>query len=151
MAFFNCLPTSRYAVSKGSEVLVSNFQLPAPPELRELFERRMRERVHAFVGLLGAPVMRRDLRVSVGGAEVVCHSKFFLHLHTCGGRRVETDLARGAKVYNVARFNFDSRAVKKRLTALAMRCAGFEDADRWGQTKSLNKILFNVVLVLRIH
>ncbi len=123
--------TMKYAVSKGSEVVVTNFQLPAPPELRDLFERRMRERIHAFVGLLGMPVMRKDMRVTVGGAEVVCHSKFFLHLHCSGGDEIESDLGRGVKMYNVARFEFDPGALRKRMAALVMRCAGFEDAERY--------------------
>jgi hypothetical protein len=31
-----------------------------------VFERQMTERVHAFVGLMGIPIMRRDYRVKLG-------------------------------------------------------------------------------------
>ena len=33
---------------------------------QDVFERQMTERVHAFVGLMGIPIMRRDYRVKLG-------------------------------------------------------------------------------------
>ena len=53
----------KQAVSKGQEVLVLNFSLEYPEILREVFERRMTERIHAFVGLMGIPILRKDFRV----------------------------------------------------------------------------------------
>ena len=53
----------KQAVTKGQEVLVLNFTLNFPEVLKEVFERRMTERIHAFVGLMGIPIMRRDFRV----------------------------------------------------------------------------------------
>ena len=61
----------KQAVTKGQEVLVLNFTLNFPEVLREVFERRMTERIHAFVGLMGIPIMRRDFRVSPNS--LVCY------------------------------------------------------------------------------
>ena len=41
-----------------------------------MFERRLTERIHAFVGLMGIPIMRKDFRVVMDNQEVVCHPKF---------------------------------------------------------------------------
>ena len=53
----------KQAVTKGQEVLVTNFTLDFPEMLKAVFERRMLERIHAFVGLMGIPIMRKDFRV----------------------------------------------------------------------------------------
>lgn len=59
----------KQAVTKGQEVLVLNFTLDFPEKLRAVFERRMLERIHAFVGLMGIPIMRKDFRVCYFSAE----------------------------------------------------------------------------------
>ena len=38
---------------------------------QDVFERQMTERVHAFVGLMGIPIMRRDYRVRLGDQVLV--------------------------------------------------------------------------------
>ena len=35
----------KFAVQKGSEVMVTNFRFPCPPPLKDLFERRLEEKV----------------------------------------------------------------------------------------------------------
>jgi hypothetical protein len=76
------LEVLKQAVTKGQEVLVLNFSLDFPEMLREVFERRMIERIHAFVGLMGIPILRKDFRVSIGQDELICNLKFKLILHT---------------------------------------------------------------------
>jgi hypothetical protein len=116
----------KYAVVKGSEVLVTNFHLPYPPELADLFERNMSERVHAFIGLIGVPYIRKDNRVIIDGQEVICHSKFFLTLHSRAEMYIVGALT---KHFNIVRFDFIEEALLSMLSKLAMKATRYERVD----------------------
>ena len=72
----------KQAIAKGQEVLIINFSTDYPENLRDVFEKRMQERIHAFVGLMGIPIMRKDLRVVLDDQELVCNPKFKLIFHS---------------------------------------------------------------------
>ncbi len=113
-------------------MLITNFHLPYPADLRDIFERRMKESVHAFVGLIGIPYIRKDNRVVIGGEEVICHSKFHLSLHTR-----EALTARGlAKSFNLVRYDFDEQAILKRLCSLSMQATRYERAQEHAQMEA---------------
>ena len=121
----NLVETLRHAVTKGQEVLVTNFHLPYPPTLADIFERKLKERVHAFVGLIGVPYLRKENRVAIGGQEVTCHSKFLLAIHTRADMEVVGHLT---KHFNIVRFEYGETALLKRLTELSMLAVGYENA-----------------------
>ena len=50
--------------------------------LGDVLERQFTERIHAFVGLMGIPIMRKKFRVVMDSQEVVCHPNFRLIFHT---------------------------------------------------------------------
>ena len=53
----------KLSINKGQEVLIHSFDVEKVPiGLIDVFHRRMTERIHAFVGLMGIPIMRKDLR-----------------------------------------------------------------------------------------
>ena len=55
----------KLSINKGQEVLIHSFDVEKVPiGLIDVFHRRMTERIHAFVGLMGIPIMRKDLRYS---------------------------------------------------------------------------------------
>ena len=70
----------KQAITKGQEVLVLNFTLDFPEMFRAVFERRMLERIHAFVGLMGIPIMRKDFRVSTKALNRPINlNRFYIH------------------------------------------------------------------------
>ena len=73
----------KLAVNKGQEVLIHSFNVEKIPHgLIDVFHRKMTERIHAFVGLMGIPIMRKDLRVKIDDQEVVSNLRFRLQLLT---------------------------------------------------------------------
>ena len=76
------LEVLKQAVTKGQEVLVLNFTLDFPETLRAVFERRMLERIHAFVGLMGIPIMRKDFRVSSSDLKLFLHLTYFIFINS---------------------------------------------------------------------
>ena len=113
----NLVETLRYAATKGQEVLVINFYPPCPPALADLFERKLNERVQAFVGLIGVPYLRKDNRVTVGGQEISCHPKFFLTIHTRADMQTVNHLA---KDFNLVGYEYGEAAMLKKLAELSM-------------------------------
>ena len=109
----------RQAVSKGHEVLVLNYDPTAIRlGLKDVFHRRMTERIHAFVGLMGIPIMRRDHRVTIEGQEVVCNSKFKLILHS---NWCQSDIQLSIKnVHNVVLFDYSTEALEQQLLRRVM-------------------------------
>ncbi len=111
----------RQAISKGHEVLVLNYDPDkVRPGLQAVFHRHMTERIHAFVGLMGIPIMRRDNRVILDGQEVVCNPKFRLLLHTCRVSGKTTMLHNVKNVYNVVYFEYSAEALELQLLKKAM-------------------------------
>lgn len=111
----------RQAVSKGHEVLVLNYD---PRQIRlglkDVFHRHMTERIHAFVGLMGIPIMRRDHRVTIDGQEVVCNSKFKLILHSTSlVDKINGSLAI-KNVHNVVLFDYSTEALEQQLLRRVM-------------------------------
>ena len=113
----NLVEILRYAATKGQEVLVTNFYPPCPPALADIFERKLNERVHAFVGLIGVPYLRKDNRVTIGGQEISCHPKFFLTIHTRTDMQTVSHLA---KHFNLVGCEFGEAALLEKLAELAM-------------------------------
>ena len=112
----------RQAVSKGHEVLVLNYD---PRQIRlglkDVFHRRMTERIHAFVGLMGIPIMRRDHRVTIDGQEVVCNSKFKLILHSTSLQVNANGKSLAIKnVHNVVLFDYSTEALEQQLLRRVM-------------------------------
>ena len=89
--------------------------------MRDVFERRLTERIHAFVGLMGIPIMRKDFRVVMDGQEVVCHPKFKLIFHTqsmvqTGPNHTSAlDLKAVKKLYNAINFEYSSGALDQQV------------------------------------
>ncbi|TRY76768.1 hypothetical protein TCAL_05334 [Tigriopus californicus] len=106
----------RFAVAKGSEVILTNFEHPFDPEVKNLFEKRLSEKVHAFVGLVGIPVIRKDMRVIIDGQEIICHSKFNLHFNV---REIQID-GYLRKYFNIVRFEFIPEALNQHLGRLTL-------------------------------
>ena len=53
----------KQAVIKGQEVLIQSFDADKVPHgLRDVFHRKMTERIHSFIGLMGIPYIRKDAR-----------------------------------------------------------------------------------------
>ena len=109
----------RQAISKGHEVLVLNYD---PTQIRlglkDVFHRRMTERIHAFVGLMGIPIMRRDHRITIDGQEVVCNSKFKLILHSTA---LDRDVSLAIKnVHNVVIYDYSVEALEQQLLRRVM-------------------------------
>lgn len=109
----------RQAISKGHEVMVLNYD-PSRlrPGLRAVFHRELTERIHAFVGLMGIPIMRRDHRVKVDGVEVVCNPKFKLLLHS---PNVQEEVLPSVKnIYNAVLFDYSVEALELLLLKKVM-------------------------------
>ena len=126
----NLVETLRHVVTKGQEVLVTNFHLPYPPALADIFERKLKESVHAFVGLIGVPYLRKENRVTIGGQEIACNSKFLLAIHTGADMEVVGDLT---KHFNIVRFEYCETALLKRLTELSMQAVGYDHAAEYAE------------------
>ena len=132
----------KQAVTKGQEVLVLNFTLDFPEMLREVFERRMLERIHAFVGLMGIPILRKDFRVSIGEDELICNLKFKLIFHT---QRIDgtnktgdpVEISSLKKIYNVVNFEYSSEALDQKLLRKVMQKADPEFCKQYDDSRSI--------------
>lgn len=149
------IPILKQAVVKGTEVVVKNFEPGYDTRLKvseridqnikmrelekllqnqfrfqDLFERRLTEHIHAFVGLVGIPVMRKDMRVVIAGEEIILHNKFFLQLHTANENLMRGDDGELAKYFNLVQFDYNSDALEKNLLEMAMKSAQFEEAEK---------------------
>ena len=81
----------------------------------------MTERIHAFVGLMGIPIMRRDHRVTIDGQEVVCNSKFKLILHSTSLQVNANGKSLAIKnVHNVVLFDYSTEALEQQLLRRVM-------------------------------
>ena len=125
----------RQAIAKGHEVLVLNFDPKrVRPGLRAVFHRQMTERIHAFVGLMGIPIMRRDQRVTVDGQEVICSPKFKLLLHS---QYVKEDVLSNIKnTYNVVLFDYSTDALELQLLKKVIIQANKEFFDHYSETEN---------------
>ncbi|QQP56240.1 Uncharacterized protein FKW44_000835, partial [Caligus rogercresseyi] len=75
----------RSSLSEGSACIIKDFNFDFPSEFANLFQRNLYEKVRVFVGLIGIPKMRKDVRVKLGTTvmeEVAVGSKFALYLHS---------------------------------------------------------------------
>ena len=77
----------------------------------DVFHRKMHERIHAFVGLMGIPIMRKDLRVTFEGQELVSNQKFKLQL--LADFIPSESLFSLKKVYNVTMFEYSTEALEQ--------------------------------------
>ena len=123
----------RQAIAKGNEVLVMNFDPKrVRPGLRAIFYRQMTERIHAFVGLMGIPIMRRDQRVRVDGQEVICNPKFKLLLHSqCVQEKILSNIK---NTYNVVMFDYSTDALELQLLKRVMIQLNKEFYDHYNDT-----------------
>ena len=97
--------------------------------------------------------MRKDLRVCIGGSEVVCHPKFFLLLHL-GGSGEETLMRQGLrsirKHFNLVRYHFDASALARQLLGPVMAAGEFPRAEEYEAKQrkieflQVNKRLFTI-------
>jgi hypothetical protein len=111
--------TLRQAITKGHEVLVHSFDPnKIPLGLQHVFHRKMTERIHAFVGLMGIPIMRKDHRVLLDGMELVCNPKFKLMIHF--DNVSTTSILSLKKIYNVVIFDYSDEALEQQLLKKVM-------------------------------
>ena len=78
----------------------------------------MTERIHAFVGLMGIPIMRKDLRVLLDGQEVVSNQKFRLFL--LSSAVPEEELFPLKNIYNIVLFDYTTEALELQLLKITM-------------------------------
>ena len=113
----------KQAVAKGQEVLILNFSSDYPFALKNVFERRLTERVHAFVGLMGIPIMRKDFRVVIDDQELVCNPKFKLIFHShsmLGANDADLNIKAVKKLFNILNFEYSSEALDQQLLRKTM-------------------------------
>ena len=129
--------TLKQAITKGQEVLIVNFSASYPENLKDVFEKRMQERIHAFVGLMGIPIMRKDLRVTIDGEELVCNPKFKLIFHSqtmVGSLNGAKNFKNLKKFFNLLNFEYSSEALDQQLLRKVMHkvdeefCREFEES-----------------------
>ncbi len=121
------------AVSVGTEVAVVGFAFPYPAGLRHLFERRFQERGRAYVGVIGLPIMRRDLRVRVMDKDITCHENFVLHLVCDNLDALACRSKRILASFNVVYYDFTTQSLQARALSLIMDCVSFTEAHRYKQ------------------
>ena len=69
----------KLALNKGHIFFIDNFNKDFPPELEKLIEYEIYERLRVFVGLIGIPEKKKELKVKIGPNEVTVHPKFKLY------------------------------------------------------------------------
>ena len=70
----------KLSLNKGHIFFIDNFNKDYPPELEKLIEYEIYERLRVFVGLIGIPEKKKELKVKIGPNEVTVHPKFKLYL-----------------------------------------------------------------------
>ena len=134
----------KLAVNKGQEVLIHSFNVEKIPySLTDIFHRKMQERIHAFVGLMGIPIMRKDLRVKVDDQEIICNLRFRLQLLT---EFIPPErLFSLKKDYNVVMFEYSSEALQLQLLKKVITRIDSEFFKKYEETAENIKHLENTV------
>ena len=70
----------KLSLNKGHIFFIDNFNRDYPPEIENLIEYEIYERLRVFVGLIGIPEKKKELKVKIGQQEVTVHPKFKLYL-----------------------------------------------------------------------
>ena len=86
----------KLSLNKGHIFFIDNFNRDFPPEIEKLIEYEIYERLRVFVGLIGIPEKKKELKVKkthnpsifecalfqvrIGQQEVTVHPKFKLYL-----------------------------------------------------------------------
>ncbi len=69
----------KLSLNKGHIFFIDNFNRDYPPEIEKLIEYEIYERLRVFVGLIGIPEKKKELKVKIGQQEVTVHPKFKLY------------------------------------------------------------------------
>ena len=89
----------KLALNKGHIFFIDNFNKDFPPELERLIEYEIYERLRVFVGLIGIPEKKKELKVKIGPNEVTVHPAFKLYLRA-ESVEYKKDLQKFLKIVN---------------------------------------------------
>jgi len=74
------IPKLKTALNKGYTFFIDSFNKDFPDSIRNLIEYEIYEKLKVFVGLIGIPEKRKELKCKVGTMEVTVHPRFKLYL-----------------------------------------------------------------------
>ena len=89
----------KLALNKGHIFFIDNFNKDFPSELEKLIEYEIYERLRVFVGLIGIPEKKKELKVKIGSNEVTVHPAFKLYLRA-ESVEYKKDLQKFLKIVN---------------------------------------------------
>jgi dynein heavy chain len=72
----------KVALNKGYIFLIDNFTKDYPKEIDKLIQYEIYERLRVFVGLIGIPEKKKELKVFVGPQEITVNPSFKLYLRS---------------------------------------------------------------------
>ena len=72
----------KLSLNKGHIFLIDNFSKEYPPEIEKLIEYEIYEKLRVFVGLIGIPEKKKELKVLIGKNEITVNPKFKLYLRS---------------------------------------------------------------------
>ena len=78
----NLIRRLKLALNKGHIFLIDNFSKDYPVEIEKLIEYEIYERLRVFVGLIGIPEKKKELKVVIGTNEITVNPKFKLYLRS---------------------------------------------------------------------
>ena len=78
----NLVQKLKLALNKGTIFLIDNFNKDYPPEIDKLIQYEIYERLRVFVGLIGIPEKKKELKVLIGSSEITVHPRFKLYLRS---------------------------------------------------------------------
>ena len=72
----------KISLNKGHIFLIDNFSKDYPSDIENLIQYEIYEKLKVFVGLIGIPEKKKELKVMVGDQEVTVHPNFKLYLRS---------------------------------------------------------------------
>jgi dynein heavy chain len=72
----------KVALNKGFIFLIDNFTKDYPKEIDKLIQYEIYERLRVFVGLIGIPEKKKELKVFIGSQEITVNPSFKLYLRS---------------------------------------------------------------------
>ena len=78
----NLVKNLKMSLNKGHVFVIDNFSKDYPQEIDKLIQYEIYERLRVFVGLIGIPEKKKELKVLVGSSEITVHKNFKLYLRS---------------------------------------------------------------------
>ena len=119
----------KLSLNKGHIFFIDNFNKDFPPELEKLIEYEIYERLRVFVGLIGIPEKKKELKVKIGPSEVTVHPAFKLYLRA-ESVEYKKDLQKFLKIVN---FKMSSELFETHM----LKCLINEDNPKLEEQRSL--------------